>query len=134
MNTRLAKVMTILAAVGLLATGNALAQMHKGHKDWSKGPPTAEEQLARLSSALDLDSKQSAEMLAVLQQQEEDRAALHEKIKQQMEPEICAQRAASEKAIIAVLTAAQTEKYLQMQQERKERHGGNRMFDLDCPE
>ncbi len=134
MNTRLAKVMTILAAVSLLATGNALAQMHKGHKDWSKGPPTAEEQLARLSSALELDSKQSADMLVVLQQQEENRAALHEKIKQQMGAEICAQRAASEKAIVEILTDTQTEQYLQMKKERKERHGGDHMLDLDCPE
>ena len=134
MNTRLAKTITILAIVSLLSTGSALAQMHKGHRDWAKGPPTAEEKLARISDALDLDSQQSADMLVVLQQQEESMAAVHERIKQQMGPEICAQRAASEKAILEILTDTQTERYLQMREDRKESRWGHHMLDLDCPE
>lgn len=134
MHTRLAKTITIVAIVSLLSTGSALAQMHKGHRDWAKGPPTAEEKLARISDALDLDSKQSAAMLVVLQQQEESMAAVHERIKQQMGPEMCAQKAASEKAILEILTDTQTERYLQMREDRKESRSGRHMLDLDCPE
>ena len=108
MNTRLTKTASILAVVSLLAAGSAFAEKQHGGRDWQKGPPSVEERLARISAALDLNDEQSLEMLAILQEQEENKAALHEQMMELMGPEICAQRAQTEEAILGILTAEQT--------------------------
>ena len=137
MNTDFAKTITILALVSLLTTGSAQAQRHNGERDWQKGPPSAEAKLARIKAALDLSDEQSVEMLLVLQQQAAYRADLHEQAMELMKPEICAQKAASEEAILAILTAEQAERYTQMKDERKANkgrkdHGGNSRMEPDC--
>ena len=135
MNTRLTRTVSILAVVSLLAAGSAFAEKQHGGRDWQKGPPSVEERLARISAALDLSDEQSLEMLAILQEQEENKAALHEQMMEMMGPEICAQKAQTEEDILGILTAEQTELYLQIRedrqgQSRKKGRGGN--AELDC--
>ena len=140
MNTRLSKMVLILAVISLLSVGSTFAQNQKGDReDWQKGPPTAEEKLARISAALNLSGDQSQEMLRVLQEQGEKGAALHEQTMMIMGPEICAQRAENEEAILAILDADQTELFLQMKEQRRadaantRNRNAKRMGELDCP-
>jgi len=140
MNLSLTKFIATLAVVSLLASGSALAQNKQSgreYADWKKGPPSVEEKLARISAALELDEEQSREMLVVLQQQQADRVALHEQTMELMGPEICAQKAAHEDAVLAILTTEQAELFIQMKEERKsrgdrKRRGGKGLDDLDC--
>lgn len=139
MNTRLSKTVSIFAIVSLLTAGSVLAQNQKGDReDWQNGPPTAEEKLARISAALNLSGNQSQEMLRLLQDQEENRVALHEQTMMLMGPEICAQRAENEEAMLAIMDAEQTELFLQIKEQRqanatnsRSRHA-KRMGELDC--
>jgi hypothetical protein len=120
MKTFLKPIVSILAVASLLAAGGAFAQQQqKGGKDWQKGPPSVEEKLARISNALDLSDQQSAEMLAVLQEQESYRQALNERTMEIMGAEICAQKAQAEEAILAILDTDQAELFLQIQEERQ---------------
>ena len=78
-------------------------------------------------------------MLVVLQQQTENRAALHEQKMALLGPEICAQRAEMEDAILTILTAEQTELFLQIKEDRQSNpdrkgHAGKRPGKLDCPD
>jgi len=134
MNTRLSKMVSILAIASLLTAGSVLAQNRQSDNDWQKGPPTAEEKLARISAALNLSGDQSQEMLRVLQEQGEKGAALHEQTMMIMGPEICAQRAENEEAILAILDANQTELFLQMKEQRQASQSRNakRMGELNC--
>ena len=139
MNTRLSKMVSIFAIVSLLTAGSVLAQNQKGDReDWQNGPPTAEEKLARISTALNLSGDQSREMLRLLQDQEDKRAALHEQTMLLMGPEICAQRAANEEAMLAILDAEQTELFLQIKEQRQvnasNSRGRNakRMGEMNC--
>ena len=139
MNTRLSKMVSILAIASLLTAGSVLAQNRQSDNDWQKGPPTAEEKLVRISAALNLSGDQSQEMLRVLQEQGEKGAALHEQTMMLMGPEICAQRAENEEAILAILDADQTELFLQMKEQRRadaantRNRNAKRMGELDCP-
>ena len=139
MNTRLSKMVSILTIASLLTAGSVLAQNRQSDNDWQKGPPTAEEKLARISAALNLSGDQSQEMLRVLQDQGEKGAALHEQTMMIMGPEICAQRAENEEAILAILDADQTELFLQMKEQRRadaantRNRNAKRMGELDCP-
>lgn len=135
MNNRLAKMVSILAVVSLLVAGSAFAEKQYGGRDWQKGPPSVEEKLARISAALDLSDEQSLEMLAILQEQEENKAALHEQMMELMGPEICAQQAETEAAILGILTDDQAELWLQHREDRQNKsrrknRGGN--AELDC--
>ena len=137
MNTRLSKMISILAIVSLLSAGSALAQSRKNDNDWQKGPPSVEERLARISAALNLDSQQSMEMHALMQEQAENRAAIHEQAMAMLGPEICAQRAEHEAAILTILDPDQTELFMQIKQERQAKarqkgRGGKRMGELNC--
>jgi len=135
----LTPLVTILAIGSLLMAGGAIAQNQKGERDWLNGPPSVEEKLARISEALDLSDEQSLEMLAVLQQQENDRQAMHDQTMELMGEEICAQRAQTETSILAILDDDQAELFLQMKEERKA-HAGERKRSrkgrepLDCSE
>jgi len=139
MNTRLSKTVSIFAIVSLLTAGSVLAQNQKGDReDWQNGPPTAEEKLARISAVLNLSGDQSQEMLRLLQEQEEKSVALHEQTMMLMGPEICAQRAENEEAMLAILDAEQTELFLQIKEQRqanatnsRSRHG-KRKGELNC--
>jgi len=137
MNTRLSKMVSILAIVGLLSAGSVLAQNRNSDNDWQKGPPSVEERLAHISAALNLDSQQSLEMHTILQEQAENRAALHEQAMAMLGPEICAQRAEQEEAMLTILDPEQTELFMQIKQERqananRKGRGGKRMGALNC--
>jgi hypothetical protein len=138
MRIRLSKTISIIAIVSLMAAGTALAQNQQGVRDWQKGPPSVEEKLAHISTALDLSDEQSLEMLVILQQQEEARAAFHEQTMALIGPEICAHRLETEEAILAILTAEQAETFLQFREERQlkdEKHDRGRRSrggELDC--
>lgn len=137
MNTRLSKAISIAAVISLLAAGSVLAQEQKRDRDWQKGPPSVEEKLARISDALNLSDEQSVAMLVILQRQAEQKADMHEQMMALMGPEICAQRAETEDAILAILNAEQTELFLQAKEERKlkaeqQNRSGRRRGELDC--
>jgi Spy/CpxP family protein refolding chaperone len=135
----LPKMVLIVAIASLLSTGSAVAQHHKGDSDWQRSPQSTEEKLARISAALDLSDQQSLDMLAILQQRAESRAAIHEQKMELLGPEVCAQRAETEAAILAILTAEQTELFLQIKEDRQSNpdrkgHAGRRLGELDCPD
>ena len=137
MNTRLSKMILVLAIISLLTAGSAFAQRQIGGPDGQKGPPSIEQRLARISAEFGLDDQQSVDMLIVLQQQAENRAALHDRTMEMFGPEICAQRAESEAAILAILDEEQAALFMQKKAEREEnanRHGrgGKRLGDLEC--
>ena len=138
MRNHLSKTLSIIAIVSLMAAGTALAQNQQGAGAWQKDPPRVEEKLAHISAALDLSDEQSLEMLVILQQQEEARAALHEQTMTLIGPEICAHKLETGEAILAILTAEQTETFLQIREERQlkaEKHDRGRRGrggDLDC--
>ena len=137
MKTRLAKTVSIVAVVSLLAAGSAFAEKQYGGRDWQKGPPSVEQKLARISDALDLSDEQSAQMLRILQQQEQAKRARHDEIMALMGPEICAQRAEAEDAILSILDEEQTALYLEIRQQRQERGDKHRRQGragdpLDC--
>jgi len=139
MNSRLSKAASVLAVASLLSAGSVVAQHHKDDSDWQKRPASTEEKLARISTALGLSDEQSVQMLVVLQQQAENRAALHQQKMTLLGPEICAQRAETEDAILAILTAEQTELFLQIKEDRQNNpdrkgHAGQRPGELDCPD
>jgi hypothetical protein len=124
MKTFLKPIVSVLAVTSLLVAGSTFAQYQKAEKNWSekewhKGPPSVEQQLARLSDALDLSDEQSAEMLAILQEQEKTRQALQDRTMELMGAEICAHKAQSEEEILSILDAEQTELFLQMREERQ---------------
>lgn len=146
MNPRISKTAAFVATLCLLSAGTAFAQNQNGgpqggrngDHDWQKGPPSVEEKLARISNALGLDDEQSLQMLELLQNQEQQRAALYEQTMALMGEEICAQRSAHEQAVLDILTTEQAEQFVAIKQSRNERRqarenrrGGG---GLDCPE
>ena len=138
MNTRLSKMVSILAIASLLTTGSVIAQNLQSDNDWQKGPPSVEEKLARISAALHLDSQQSLEMHALLQEQADNGAAIHEQAMAMLGPEICAQRAEHEEAMLAILDREQTELFLQMKEQRQanatrlQSRNAKRLGELNC--
>ena len=141
MKNRLSSAVSALAIVSLLTAGSALADNQQRNKemvgDWQKGPPSVETKLARISYALDLSDEQSAQMLTILQEQERQRAALHEQTMALLGPEICAERAETEAAILSILDAEQAALYDELRQNRQERgdkgnRKGKRNGALDC--
>jgi Spy/CpxP family protein refolding chaperone len=121
MKNRSKSMLFALALAGFLTTGGAVAGSHDSDRGWHQGPPGAERMLAHLSSELNLSNEQSAEMLVILQQAEESRQALHDKTMALMGPEICAQKAETEEAMLAILDADQAEQFLELQAQREER-------------
>jgi Spy/CpxP family protein refolding chaperone len=126
----------VLILSGLLVAGSALA----GHPDPDRmgahGHFGAEHQLARLERTLDLSDEQSAELLPILQAADAERQALHQRVMEQLKPEICAQMQATREEILTVLTADQADEFDQLMSERKDRvqdrgrRGG--MPDFNC--
>jgi Spy/CpxP family protein refolding chaperone len=115
---------SILAVSSLLAAGSAFAQNPKGDRDGRRGPPSVEQQLARISRALELTDEQSTQMLVILQDAEKSRKALHEQSMAVVGDEVCAQKAATEEAILSILDVEQAESFIVMKAEREERKQG----------
>jgi hypothetical protein len=96
-----------------------------------------------MSAALNLNSQQSMQMHAELQEQAQNRAYLHEQVMEFLGPEICAQRAEHEQAMLAILSDEQAALFLEIKQDRQDRKanntnnrkggGGNGMGEMDCP-
>ena len=140
MNIRYHKTLLTLVAVSLLASGTALAQKGPGRGDddgWHRpSPPTAEDRLARMSNALGLTPEQSLQMLQIMQEQEQERAALREETMALMGDRICTQRAEHEQAVLDILTDEQAELFLQFKSEREARalQRGGHHFGPECSE
>jgi Spy/CpxP family protein refolding chaperone len=136
MKTYLQKFAFALALLGIMTAGAAVAQNGEGGREWRQGPPSVEDVLARMSDTLDLTDQQAVELLVVLQEHAEQRAALHEESMATIGPEICAQKAAAEEDILAILTPEQTEQFLEMKEARKakagERNRGRGPRGPDC--
>lgn len=139
MKNRLSSTIALIALAGLIASGSATAQNppRDRDRDWHKGPPSVEQKLARISAALDLSDEQSVQMLGILQEQEQKRAALHEQSMALLGPEICAQRNEAEEAVLSILDEEQAARYFELRQQREERAGQRerrreRKGGLDC--
>lgn len=121
MNTRKTLALALLLAAPLVY-GSASADRTRSNDDgWMQGPPGAAQQLARLDRALDLSDDQAARLLDILQVAEAERAALHARVIEQMQPEICALRNSTESEILAVLTDEQAQEFLALHERRHER-------------
>jgi hypothetical protein len=136
MKTYLQKFAVVLALLGIMTAGTAVAQNGEGGRDWRQGPPSVEDLLARMTDALDLSDQQSVDLLVVLQKHAAQRAALHEESMAMIGPEICTQKAAAEEDILAILSPEQTEQFLEMKEARKakagERNRGRGPRGPDC--
>ncbi|MEJ8568720.1 hypothetical protein [Elongatibacter sediminis] len=116
-----------LFTLALVAAGTASARPHgDGHRGF---PPSAEQQVARMSEALDLDDAQSAELLVILQHAEIEREELRANMEESFKPDICALRAQTAEEIRSVLNAeqiAQMEEHLERRAERAEKRAEKR--------
>lgn len=127
---------TLMATAALsTAAWAAPGQGNGADFDGRKGPPTAEEKLARLSEALDLSADQAVAMLEVLLVAEERQAQTREELRTLIEPQVCADRLATEADVLSILSAEQALLYQEMKAEResrankrRDRHGPS----LDC--
>lgn len=131
-----------LAAAAALTAGTALAQWPHRDGRWHQGPshggpPSAEQQLARLHEQLQLTDQQSVQLLQVLLAREEEHEALRASMLEQMRPELCSLMQNTEADILAVLTPEQGEQFLELGAERRARaheHSGRGKAALDCEE
>ena len=113
------RIVSILLVFGLLTAGPVFAEQNRQNRDWHQGPPSPDQQLARMSEALGLNDHQSLDMLAVLQEAEEARRALHDQTMELMGPEICALRLKTEEEILAILDSEQEALFAQILEERE---------------
>ena len=140
MQHRITKLALSLAAAAVLTAGTALAQSPhrdgRGHEaPHHGGPPSAEQQLARLHEQLQLTDQQSIQLLEVLQAREEEHEALRARMMEQMRPEICSLMQDTEADILAVLTPEQGAQFLELQEDRRARalkRGGRGKAPVDC--
>ena len=136
MKTYLKNLSVGLIALGIMASGTAIAQNGEGSRDWRQGPPSVEDVLARMSEALDLSGQQSIDLHVILQEHAAQRIALHEQSMALLGPEICAQKASAEEDILAILTPDQTEQFLALKEQRRtkaeERKRGKGQRGPDC--
>jgi hypothetical protein len=137
MNTCRANTVSMLFLLGLLACATAIAQQQGGDHSRGHRAPSAEQRLAHMSDALDLSGQQSMDMLIVLQQADDNRQALREKTREMLGPEICAERAQTEEAILEILMPEQELLFYQMIEARKDKakrkgRGRNDLDELDC--
>jgi hypothetical protein len=103
--------------------------------DSRNGPPTAEDRLARMSEALDLSADQALAMLEVLLAAEQRQAQIREQNRALIEPQVCADRLATEADVLAILDDDQALLFQEMKaqresraNQRKSRHGPS----FDC--
>ena len=115
-----------LAAV-LFTSGTALAEPGSPSADrpeHHRGPPSAEEKLARMARFLDLDEQQSADMLAVLQEAEARRNDLHGQAVTELGPDICAAMQQTDADIVAILDEDQAAQWEEMKNRRRSHSEG----------
>lgn len=131
MKTRTAFFPAIVATAALLATGAVMADPYGQNENGPGGfrhggPPSAERQLAWLHEQLDLTEDQSVELLPLLQSRQAAQEELRARVLEEMRPEMCAQKQATDADILEVLTPEQAERYLQLQEQRRSTTGDRR--------
>ena len=131
MKTRTAFFPAIVAMAALLAAGAVMADPYGQNENGPGGfrhggPPSAERQLAWLHEQLDLTEDQSVELLPLLQARQAAQEELRARILQEMQPEMCAQKQATDADILQVLTPEQAERFLQLQERRRGTTGDRR--------
>jgi len=129
-----------LAATLLLVAASATARQDggpRGDRGGHRGPPDAEMRVAKMTRMLDLSDEQSTRLLAVMQEVDQERDVLHERVMEQMKPEFCDLQLRTEAEISNILTPEQ----LVLMEEKKEARadkgkGRSRrgMDRLDCSE
>ena len=133
MNHLNTKLLIATISLALLPLSSALAQPERGMHN---GPPDAEMRVAHLTRALNLSNEQSAQLLEVFQAVDEERGALREQAMQQMKPQICELRLATENEIQSILSQDQLNQLEDIKTERrKPRHSRGdwqNMTELDC--
>ena len=134
----------ILLCAGLLTSPALQAGKYQGgpgwgNDDWDRGPPTAEEKVARMDRALDLDDDQADALLDILRKADDERGAIHARFRDEYGPELCSLRDNVEADIAAILTPEQA---LQLEELRQQRRYGDgthgqqhrNRLRLDCPQ
>lgn len=138
MRPQYARTLATITIAFLVSASSAVAQYQGGSHDWQRDRPSVEDKLARISETLDLNDEQSVEMLRILQEHEQQRAALHEQAMAFIGPEVCALKATHEADILAILNEDQAELFLQVKEQRKEKaaHKSKRRGagGFECPE
>lgn len=102
------RVAMILICLGF-STAVAAGGPRHGGPGW--GPHDVEEHAARMSDELALDEEQSARLLEILQQAEEDREALRARVEEEFKPEMCALHERLTAEIRALLDADQAVRF-----------------------
>ena len=115
----------VLIIVSLLLTaGNATAQNDRGARDRPHGPRDAESQVARMTAQLNLSDEQSVALLTLLQSTDQERQAIHEQMRSQMEPELCELQLRTESDITSVLDEQQLALFEEQRKERAQNRNG----------
>jgi len=137
MKIRTAKLPVSLAAAALLVSAAAYAGPPDHDGSWRRGPPNAEQRLARMSQELDLDPVQSRQMLRLLQEADADHEAVRARFFEEAGPELCAIRQNTEAEIMALLTPEQAEQFQLLKEEtnlrRNLKQRGRHGAFPDCP-
>jgi len=127
-----------LAAALLLVAATAAARQDgppRGDRGGHRGPPDAEMLVARMTEALDLSDEQSAQLLVVMQEVDQERNALHERMMELMKPEVCDLQLRTDSEISSILTPEQLALFEEKKEARGEKGWGRRgMGKLDCSE
>jgi hypothetical protein len=129
------KMTTFLAtalALALVPAGQLQAQPDKRKHHRSPG---AEMRVAHLTRALELSDEQSAQLLEVFQAVDQERMALRQQVAQQMKPQFCELKQATEEEISRILDDDQLARLEEIKSERqtdRPRGGWREDHDLDC--
>ena len=124
--------LTTILAVTVFAAGQLQARpdMARHH-----GRPDAEMRVAHMSSALGLSDQQSAQLLELFQDVDEERRAMHEQTMELMKPQICELQLETWTAVNKILDDDQQFQLEEMKASRESDKGHHRsrgMHDLDC--
>lgn len=128
------------AAALLLVAASAVARQDggpHGDRNGHRGPPDAEMRVAKMTQMLDLTDEQSARLLVVMQDLDLERDALHDRMMEQMKPELCDLQLRTESEINGILTP---EQLVLLEEQKESRPLRNRdrarggMGRLDCTE
>ena len=130
-NALMKSIATVAIAAVLFSTALQAQQADRPDRERRSGPPSAEQQLARLSEFLDLRDDQAMRLLLVLQNAHDDHEALHKRMMQDYGADICAQRERVQEQILAVLDAEQAALFERHRGGLQERASGSRQR-LDC--
>lgn len=127
-----------VTAALLMVASTATAQQERGprgDREGHRGPPDAETRVAKMTRMLDLSDEQSAQLLVIMQDVDQERQILHDKTMELMAPEICDLQLRTESEIAGILTEEQwalMEEKKAARAEKGKRRGHRGMDDLDC--